>query len=151
MRGDIAVGYLNEDKDDDYFTDVDGLSVDGRMQWFPSRLTTVSFDAGRRVVDVGSYESPTAISTRFGARVDHELYRNIILSGYGGVTNFEYQEIDQEDDTLDFGVSGIYKMNKRVHLEAFLRRLSRDTSGSAAASSRDYDVNMVGVELRLHP
>lgn len=151
VRGDVAVGYMNEDKDDDYFKDVDGLSIDGRMQWFPSRLTTVSFDAGRRVVDVGSFQAPTAISTRFGARVDHELYRNIILSGYGNVTSFDYQEIDQKDDTLDFGVSGIYKMNKRVHFEAFLRRLSRDSSGSAVTSDRNYDVNMVGVELRLHP
>ena len=32
IRGDIAVGYLSEDKKDNYFKDVDGLSVDGRME-----------------------------------------------------------------------------------------------------------------------
>ncbi|HPE47198.1 MAG TPA: outer membrane beta-barrel protein [Hyphomonas sp.] len=151
IRGDIAVGYMSENKKDNFFKDVDGLSIDGQMQWFPSRLTTVSFNANRRVVDVGSFESPSAIATNFRAQVDHELYRNIVLSGYGGTTKYDYQEIDRSDDVLDFGVSGIYKLNKRVHVEGFLRHLNRDVSGSAVLFDQNYDVNLIGVELRLHP
>jgi hypothetical protein len=87
VRGDIAVGYLDEKKDDAFFADVSGLSVDGRLQWFPTRLTTVSFTGARRVVDTGAFDSPSAVETVLGARVDHELRRNIILSAYG--TAFE--------------------------------------------------------------
>ena len=151
VRGDIAVGYMNEDKQDNYFKDVDGLSVDGQMQWFPTRLTTVSFNAGRRVVDVGAYDSPSAIATDFGVRVDHELHRNFIISGEAGYSGLDYQEISRTDDQFTYGVYGLYKMNKNVHIQAFARHLDRDSSGLAGSVIPSYGIDMVGVELRLHP
>jgi hypothetical protein len=151
VRGDIAVGYLNEDKDDDYFSDVDGLSVDGRLQWFPTRLTTVTFTGSRSVADTGVFDSPSALSTNFRAQIDHELRRNIILSAYAGMTGYEYQEIDRTDDMTNYGVSARYKMNKRLHFDAFVRHLGWDSSGSSVASVSSYGINLIGVELSYHP
>ena len=151
LRGDIAIGYFSEDKEDDFFKDVDGLSVDGRMQWFPTRLTTVGFKAGRRVVDIGLIDSPSALQTSFGARVDHELRRNIILSAAAEIVSYEYQEIDRTDDVNDFSLTAAYKLNKRVHLETFARHINRDSSGSDVFGNPSYDVNLVGVGLKLYP
>jgi hypothetical protein len=151
IRGDVAVGFLNEEKDDAFFKDIDGLSLDARVQWFPTQLTTVSFNAARRVVDIGVPQAPSALNTSFGARVDHELRRNIILSGFAGTSKYDYQEIDREDDVLDIGASATYKMNKRVHVEGFVRRFDRDGSGAAAFGGPTYDMNLVGVSLKLHP
>ncbi|KJS37340.1 MAG: hypothetical protein VR74_09160 [Hyphomonas sp. BRH_c22] len=151
VRGDIAIGYLNEDKDDDYFNDVDGVSVDGRMQWFPSRLTTVGFTAGRRVVDIGVIDSPSALQTNFGARVDHELRRNVILSAEASVSSYDYQEIDRTDDINDLSLTAAYKLSKRVHVEAFARHIARDSSGAGVFGDPSYDVNQIGVGLKLYP
>ncbi len=151
IRGDIAVGYLNEKKDDSFFKDVSGLSVDGTMQWFPSRLTTATFNASRRVVDVGLFESPSALATDLRGRVDHELRRNIILSGWAGFTSYDYQEIDSKDELQEIGASVTYKMNKKVHGEAFVRHYNRDTSGSAVTFDNSFGVDLIGVELRLRP
>lgn len=151
VRGDIAVGYLNEEKDDDFFSDVDGLSVDGRLQWFPTRLTTVTFSGGRRATDMGILTSPSSVTTNFNARVDHELRRNIILSAEAGITKSEYQEIDRTDDMPSFGVSAQYKMNKRVRLDAFARHLHMDSSGADKPFVSSYGINLIGLELRLHP
>ncbi|MEH6411628.1 MAG: outer membrane beta-barrel protein [Hyphomonas sp.] len=151
VRGDIAVGYLNEDKDDDYFKDVDGVSVDGRMQWFPSRLTTIGLTAGRRVVDIGVIDSPSALQTNFGARVDHELRRNVILSAAANISSYDYQEIDRTDDVNDLSVTAAYKLNKRVHVEAFARHIARDSSGGGVFGDPSYDVNQIGVGLKLYP
>ncbi|MEZ5945767.1 MAG: outer membrane beta-barrel protein [Hyphomonas sp.] len=151
VRGDIAVGYLSEKKDDPLYKDVDGLSVDGRMQWFPTRLTTVTFTAGRRAQDVGAFESPSVISTDVGARIDHELKRNIILSGSYRHANYDYQEADRKDDIDELGAGLIYKMNKKVHLEGFVRSLNRDSSGTSLTFDRSYGVNLIGVQLSLHP
>ena len=151
IRGDIAVGYLSEDKKDNYFKDVDGLSVDGRMEWFPTRLTTVTLSGGRRVVDTGIYESPSAVSSNIGVRVDHELRRNLILSAEASFSNDDYQEINRSDDLTSFGVSARYKMNKKVQFDAFARHLNRDSSQSVGLSGGGYDINLVGVEIRLHP
>ncbi|MFN7054741.1 outer membrane beta-barrel protein [Hyphomonas sp.] len=151
VRGDIAVGYLKEDKDDAFFADVSGLSIDGRLQWFPTRLTTVSLNAGRSVVDVGAFDSPSALATRGGARVDHELRRNIVVSGFANFANYEYQEIDRKDENVELGLVATYKMNKRVHLDAFYTRLDRDASGAAVFGNPNYDVNQVGIALRVFP
>jgi hypothetical protein len=151
IRGDIAVGYLKEDKDDDFFTDVDGLSVDGRVQWFPSRLTTVSFNGGRRVVDIGAFESPSALETSFGTRIDHELRRNIIVSGYAGVSNYSYEGTNREDENLEFGAVATYKMNKRVHWEVFARNRERDVSGTGIFGDPSYGSTQFGIGLKLYP
>lgn len=151
IRGDVAVGYLNENKDDDFFADVSGLSLDGRVQWFPTRLTTVEFIGGRRVVDVGAFDAPTAVETRAGVRVDHELRRNIILSGFVNAGNYDYEENNRKDENLEFGAIAAYKVNKRVHLEAFARRLDRDTSGTGVFGDPSYGVSLLGIGLRLHP
>jgi hypothetical protein len=151
IRGDIAVGYLNEEKDDAFFADVSGLSVDADMQWFPTRLTTVNFNAARRVVDVGAFNSPSALETRFGAGIDHELRRNILLSGYAGIATYDYEDTDRKDETLEFGASATYKMNKRVHWEVFARNRERDVSGSGVFGDPSYSQAQFGIGLKLYP
>lgn len=151
VRGDIAVGYMEEDKKDDFFSDVDGLSVDGRLEWFPTRLTTVEFLAGRRVADNGLLSSPSSLQTRLGARVDHELKRNIILTARAELLNDDYQEVTREDDVIEIEGIATYKMNKRVHLDAFVRRNERDVSGTSRFYDPGYVVNVVGLAVRLHP
>ena len=151
IRGDVAVGYLNENKDDDYFSDVDGLSLDARVQWFPTRLTTLTFTGNRRVVDTGIFTSPSALATSYRAEIDHELRRNIILSAHVGFTDYDYQELDRTDEMTNVGVAAKYKMNKRLHIDAFARHLSWDSSGADVAFVPSYGINLIGVELRFHP
>jgi len=151
VRGDVNVGYLSENKDDSYFKDVGGLSVDGRMQWFPTRLTTVGFNAGRRVVDIGLFESPSSLQTTFGAEVNHELRRNIILTAAASYANYDYQEIDRTDDVTEFGLKAAYKLNRRVHLETFARHINRDASGAQVFGDPSFGVNLVGVGIKLFP
>ena len=79
FRGDIAVGYLEENRDSPLFADISGLSVDGRLQWFPTRLTTVTLTGSRRTTDVGLIEAAAATSNSGNLRIDHELRRNFTV------------------------------------------------------------------------
>lgn len=151
IRGDIAVGYLNETKDDSFFRDVSGLSVDGRVQWFPTQLTTVTLTGGRRVSDTGAFDAPTALDTNFGVRVDHELRRNIIVSANARYSVYDLEESTRKDDNTEFGVSAIYKMNPRVHFNAFVNRFDRDTSGASAIVAPSVSETTAGVGVRFYP
>lgn len=151
VRGDIAVGYLQDKKDDSFFQDVSGLSVDGRMQWFPTRLTTVTFTAGRGVIDIGAFEDPSVVQTRAGARVDHELRRNIIGSLFANFTHQDYEQTGRNDESTELGAIALYKMNKRAHFEAFVTHQNRDASGLFGIADPNYRINTVGVALRLYP
>lgn len=151
LRGDIAVGFFSEDKKDEAFEDVDGLSVDGNLEWFPSRLTTVGVNAGRRVVDVGIIESPTSVQTTLGATVDHEFSRQIVGSVFASILEDDYQEINRTDDYQSFGAGLTYKLNKRMHLTGTIENLSRDSNAATAAFDPSFTTNRFGVALTIYP
>lgn len=151
VRGDVAVGYLKDDKADGRFKDVNGLSVDARMTWFPTRLTNVTFTADRSVVDLGLLETPTALQTGVGVRVDHEFRRNIVGSVGLNLEQQDYDDVSRTDDVYDFSVVGTYKMNRRVHLEAFARQLGRDVSGVAQSNLLSHDISLIGIGVKISP
>jgi len=130
---------------------VSGLSVDANLKWFPTQITTVSFLGNRRVEDQGIREIPNAVVTRYGARVDHELRRNIILSGGATVSNYDYDDANQENDLLELEVSATYKMNKRAHFEVFAQRRDRDASSALAFANNAFEQNMFGIRVVLFP
>lgn len=151
IRGDIGVGYLEEDRDDDSLVDIDGLSVDGELVWFPSRLTTVTFDAYRRTEEQGIIQAPSSTTSSFGARVDHELKRNIIISAFANTRDIGFDGIDRDDEFNEFGAEGTLKLNKQVHLQVFARLLNRDTSGVDSVFQESFDKETFGVSLQFFP
>lgn len=147
FRGDIAVGYLEENRDSPLFADISGLSVDGRLQWFPTRLTTFTLTGSRRTTDVGLIEAAAATSNSANLRVDHELRRNFTVYADGGLFDTEFEDFNRDDTFFDVGLGGIYKFNKRVHLEAFYRYTNRNST----VLTEEFNQNIVGFELRFHP
>lgn len=147
IRGDIAVGYLEDDKDSDVFADVDGLSLNANVQWFPTRLTTVTLNATREVIDPGLATAGSATAQDIGVRVDHELYRNILLFGRLGLRERDYEDIDRDDELFDARIGATYKINKRVHVDGYFERFDRDSSVEAG----NFDQNIFGIAVRLFP
>lgn len=151
LRGNLGVGYLEEDRDDERFQDIDGLSVDGLVQWFPTQIVTVTGTAARRSVDQGLIEEPSAIATKVGLLVDYEVRRNLILSVAGEVSSLDFDSSDRSEDLLNFSLSATYKLNRRAELEAFARIVDRDTSGFTNAVGAPFEKNVVGVGINLYP
>lgn len=146
LRGDVAVGVLEETPDDPSQQDISGLSLDGQVEWFPTRLTTVTLNGSRRAVDPGLVDLSNGIRTQFGARVDHELRRNVILFASAGINQLEIENDNRDDDLTDFGVGAIYKLNKRAHVEGFYRLYNREST-----LVDEFDQNVFGVVLRVFP
>lgn len=149
MRAEIGVGQFERSYDNSLL-DTEGLAISGNLQWFVTRLTTVSFNAARGSEElIGAGTATPFVETSFGGRVDHELRRNIILTA--GVTGGqrEFSGVDRQDDYLyaDFGAD--YLLNRRV---ALFGRYNLETVDSSGANEfRDFDVNTItfGVSLRL--
>ena len=147
VRGDIAVGYLEENKESDVFSDVEGAAVDARFFWFPTRLTTVEVEGSRRVVDPGLVEAGSATSSTVRARVDHELLRNVILFAEGRYNEEAFEDIDRDDETFGARLGATYKLNKRFHIDGFFERSDR----SSNLADREFERNIFGIKLRVHP
>jgi len=145
LRGDIGIGYQQFEYDDPSFETVDGLSVAGNLQWFVTQLTTVSGGAQRNVIDPGLVLSNAAVETTVSARADHELRRNLIISGETNFTNFDFENIDRNDDRFTAKVGATWKINPNIWLDGSYELTDQ------SSNVQDFSENRVLFGLRIFP
>lgn len=137
LAGEIAAGYSQKTFVDPAFAATAGTTVDVGLKWFPSMLTSFNFDASRSMEDTSVAGSAGFVSTRGGLGIDHELLRNLVLSGRVSYENDAYADIARNDDVLKGMVSGRYLINNNLHLDAgweFTERTSSDVDFGYSAS-----------------
>lgn len=144
-RGLFSVGYTNQTYTDAALDDVSGLSVEGQVEWFPTQLTTVTFKAGRSVEESPLGDSGGFFRTAGGARVDHELRRNIVLSGGFDVVEDDYLDLSRVDERLTVDIGANYILNRWLGVRLSWRSIDQKRGGGAIA--RDYQVNTFGFSL----
>jgi hypothetical protein len=134
-RGEVGVGYLRQNYKAAGNADISGAGFRGKLEWFPSQLTTVTFRSARSVEDSGVVGltglTGGYLFTDTGVSIDHELRRNIILNGAVSYTNSDYKQIDRTDNRLLWTVSATYLMNRRVGINAGFSSLHQDSHGTA--------------------
>jgi len=154
-RGDIGVGYLQQNYKAAGAKDVSGLGFRGKLEWFPTQLTTVTLNATRSVEDSGvvnpAGQTGGYLFTDTGVQVDHELRRNIILTGSVSYTNSDYTQIDRTDNRWLWAASATYLLNRRVGINAGFSSLHQDSHGTAPAFllGNKFTDNKAGVSLIL--
>jgi hypothetical protein len=114
MRGEVAAGYLHQTFKDARLRNINGFGARGQVEWFPTQLTTVTLNGARSIEDSAVPGSGAYLSTNVGAQVDHELMRNVILSGRAGYGNDRYKDVNRTDHRTTAGVSGTYLLNRGV-------------------------------------
>jgi len=147
VRGEIGLGYVSSD----YAAgvgDTDGFSQYGRLEWFATRLTTVSLRASRDVTEAGVAAASSILREEYVVGVDHELLRNVVIGAEAGWVSDEYDGIDREDDRKVLSASVDWHVNRVAVVHAGLYREDQESTG--AARIRDYDRTSasVGVTLR---
>lgn len=147
LRGEIAVGYLQQNYDDPGLSSPKGLALDGKLEYFATPLTTVTLHGRRRVDETVTVTASSYVTTELGGRVDHELRRNVLLTGGVRNENRAFEGVDRDDDILFADVGARFLLNRRVELGAAWRFEQQKSSGAFAA--QDYDVNRFVVSARL--
>ena len=145
LRGDIGIGYQQYEYDDPTLTDVDGLAIAGNLQWFVTQLTTISSEAERRVIDPGIVTTNAAVQTSLNARVDHELLRNILLTGEARFTNFDFENINRDDDRYNFRVGASWKLNRNIWVDGSYQLTDQ------SSNVQDFTDNRFLVGIRIFP
>jgi hypothetical protein len=153
LRGEIGVGYLRQNYDNpapapvQRFDNISGLGARAQVEWFPTQLTTVTFTGSRTLEDAGIIGASGYLSTNVGAKVDHELLRNVILSAQASYGNDDYKGVDRQDKRYGGGVSATYLLNRSVGVTVGYNHFKQNSSG--LAGSGDFTVNKVGATLTL--
>jgi hypothetical protein len=150
VRGEISVGQFEREYADPSIGTFDGMAVAAELEWYITDLTTLTF-VGRRNADdqISATVGLPYITTEFGVRADHELFRNVILTGAVLSGEREYESIDRNDNYMSAELGADYLLNPRAVIR--FRYEHDETDSSGALAYRDYDANEVslGLSLRL--
>ena len=147
VRGEIGLGYSTTSYDSPLLQDVDGFSATGRLEWFPTQLTTITIDGLRDTVESDIAGASGVERTGAGIRVDHELRRDIVLNAEVYNDQDSYQAIDRDDDRTRFEVGADWYVNRAVTAGVAYQRFSQNSSG--VNKDRDFDVNQVMFTVSL--
>lgn len=145
LRGDVAIGHQSYEFDDERVTDFDGLSINANLQWFVTQLVTISGGASRSVEDPGLLNSAGVEVTSWGVKADYEARRNLLLFASANFGNFDFGNIDREDDRWTGSIGATYKLNNNVWVETSLSHTDQDSN------IQDFKDTSISVALKLYP
>lgn len=142
----IAVGYAHREYAGSQFKSMDTPAVDVNVTWNATALTTVSFAASRSIQESIRSTNASYVSNYGQIRVDHELYRNIVISGLVGLGGQEYQQPSQRALDLTLGASAMWLINRNLAMTLDYRYVNRITH---TGGLEPYDDNVVFLRMRV--
>ena len=147
-RGNFQIGNLFQDYADRNLRNTSSFGLSGRIEYFPTQLTTLTFAASRQVQDTGLVETPTYVASDVSVRVDHELSRNIILTGRAGYGHDDYTGLQRQDDRYSVALGAVYLINRNWGVNARFERLSQESNGAQRGPRYDDDRLLVALVLQ---
>jgi hypothetical protein len=140
-RGEFYLGYLDQTYDSSQFKDVSGFAIRGKVEYFPTQLTTVSLSGSRTVQDSGIFDVGGFFANDVALQVDHELLRNVVLTAQASYAEDDYQNYSRTDRISSEGVGVLYLMNRALTVKFNYTHLNQDSTGSNAGPK--FDINRV--------
>lgn len=129
VRGTIGVGYAKRDYNSPIYKDVDGLSVEAKVEYFPTELTTFGLSLRRVIEDSNIGNSNAYFDNRGSLRVDHELLRNLILNAIAEYAEQDFIGSPRKTTFYRGGGGARYFINRLLGLQLQLSYIKRDTTG----------------------
>lgn len=143
-RGEVAVGYTEQDYESSLIPSVDGFIYEAGIEWFVTELTTVNLSGTRQTEETTLAGASGNLSTSVDLRVDHELLRNLLIGVEGGYTRDVFEGIGREDDNYSAGVDVTYLINRNLRAQIGYDFETRETN----AIGSEFDENIVFLLLR---
>jgi hypothetical protein len=144
--GELHVGYLDWEYDDPRFAPTDGFTFGADITWNISQLTTLNVNGSQGIRATTVRGSSGIDQTRLGARVDHELLRNLVLSLNVSSSEDDFHDIDRNDDVFGAKLGGRYLMNRNLNLDFGYEYASRDTK-PVADRRNEFDIDLFFVRI----
>lgn len=145
VRGEVGVGYLQQDFDHPLYGEFSGLSANAQVEYFLSPLLTLGLSGNRSVADSGIIGTAGILNTTVQVTADYEFRRNIIVGARLGVAVEEFDAIDRENTRTFGGVRATYLMNRRFGVTATYDFETRESEGVNAIN--DFTANRVLLSL----
>lgn len=128
--GTIQAGYIRHNYRDARLQDFAGLSFNADVLWNVTSLTSLRFRASRAVQDTSSTVVAGNTRSDFSIRVDHELYRYVILSSIARYGSFTPNGPGVGGREYGLNVGGRYLIDRHWSASVNLDYSRRDSSST---------------------
>lgn len=149
MRGSVGVGYGVKDFDADIYDTVRGISVDSRVEFFPSRLFTITAEAERSIEDSTLRRRDPFWLTQFALTGDYALKQNLLLTSTARYSRQDFTESDVTADTYSASVGARYLGSRRASIEGALSYRYRKSDDATFQRSVDEGRFTVGFRYQI--
>jgi len=129
IRGSIGVGYLDRSFRAGIYQGMRGLSFEGKIEYFPSQLTTIGITIRRQAEDSTIPGSSGYYNTGGSLRVDHELLRNLLLAATLDYEVDDYRGVDSRAHVLRTGGEARYMISRNITLGGNINYGKRTSTG----------------------
>lgn len=145
-RGEVFVGYMEQDYDSNTLNDIDGAAFGASLLWNPTQITSLNFGVIRSIEETAIANSSGYIATNYSADLEHELLRNVLLGTNISFSNNDYESTTanpREDNILSAGAEVRYLINRNTSAKIDYEYQDRDSN----AANQDYTKNIVMIGL----
>lgn len=143
LRADFGAGYMEQDYSDNALKDVSGWSGDARLTWYVTPLSTIRGTIVRSIDETTASGVSAALGTRYGIGIDHDLMRNLRLTGDAKYSESDYEGGTRKDDKWTLSAEVDYKLNRNFFASAMIEYENRDSNQNV----NDYDRNIYLIKL----
>ncbi len=148
-RGTLGAGYTRRDFDAAQYNRIAGLSVEAKVEFFPSELTTYTLRARRIIADSAISNTTAYFDNRASVRVDHELLRNLILNASGEIAYIDYYGSTLHNNVYRASGGARYLINRQFGLETSLSYSSRTSNSTTLGNEFDEFRGQVGLVYQM--
>jgi hypothetical protein len=112
----LLAGYEQRNFSSAAYRTIQAPIVEGSVVWTPTGLTTVTGTAARYIEDSAAEATVGFTETALKLRLDHELYRNILLNAHGAVFIDEYAGSGGGQNYYTAGFGATWLINRNMSL-----------------------------------
>ena len=149
LRGSIGVGYINRNYDAARYRTVAGVSFNGKIEYFPSQLTTVTLSGRREVDDASLIGTSGFFATNAALRIDHELLRNLLINIGADLEFDDYREFSGRATSFRTSAGGQFLVNHQLSINGQLFYGRRTTNSPLAGPELSQAKALIGISY--HP
>jgi hypothetical protein len=153
VTAEIYIGFLHQEYQSPLFPDVNGPAFGGNLLWNVTPLTSLKGSFSQSVAEttlvvLAPNVAPTPLNpipqvaasasreTNVLLTAEHELLRNLLLSGSVGYVHDDYRGITRTDNTYGADIGARYLMNRNIRLTADVSYSKRDSNVPNAGYDR---------------
>lgn len=148
IRGELGLGYFEQDFESPVYDTVNGLAVRGKLEYFMTPLLTWVLKANRGVEEASTIGTGAYVATSASLEADYELLRNLVISAGASYEKDKFQEIDRQYDIWGATLAGDYKLSPRYALRLQYDFRDQDAAGSFPGRQFSRHRMMAGITVQ---